>query len=139
MFIFNSNKQLKSFFIIAIILFSVLVLPESSFARRQASQEQLNATGQLQVDKIKEVCKRENPNNDTMYRDCATLRYNSMRLFYTKLFQQRDTKGAQSSEFKKGIDCIFKASPSVNEPNRKKAVELADWIMANKCYEEALK
>ncbi len=139
MFNLKNKNKLKNYFIVSIALLSTFMVLEKSFARSKPTQESLNATFQLQVDKIKEGCKKENPKDNYKYKDCSVVRYNSMISFYGKLFRYRDTKGIRSVEFEKGIICVEKYSPSVNDENRKKAIELANWIMVNKCYDAALK
>lgn len=135
----KNKKKLKNYCVVISVLFSTFSFSENSFARRQPTQESINATFQLQVDKIKEGCKNENPENDSKYKNCSIVRYKSMISFYEKLFRYRDTKGIGSAEFRKGIGCLDRYSPLVNEENRKKAIELTNWIMANKCYESSLK
>ena len=105
----------------------------------QTSGQGLDATGQLIVDTIKKTCKQDHPGNQQEFRECAIKRYDAMRSFFAKLFHQRDTKGISSDEFKRGITCLEKASPSVRERARKFAIERADWTTANSCYESALR
>lgn len=105
----------------------------------QPSQESLNATGQLFVDTIKDMCRQRHPDDEQEFRNCAVKRYDAMKGFLTKLYHYRDTKGIRSDEFKKGLACIESASPAVREQGRKVAVERADWIRANDCYESALR
>tara|TARA_R110002110_G_scaffold207950_2_gene420150 strand:+ start:471 stop:863 length:393 start_codon:yes stop_codon:yes gene_type:complete len=105
----------------------------------QPSQQSLNATGQLIVDTIKDMCRQRHPDDEQEFRNCAVKRYDAMKGFFTKLYHYRDTMGIQSDEFKKGLACIESASPAVREQGRKVAVERADWIRANDCYESALR
>jgi len=104
-----------------------------------ASQESWNKTFALMVNKIKLGCNDEHPSDDDAFKVCAQNRYNAMRSFYKRLFNNRDTKGVKSKEFSDGLSCIDKYAPVVNELDRKYAVELTDWIQANKCYENLLK
>ena len=119
----------------------VLVLAWSGTfpSHAQPSQQSLDATGQLIVDTIKDMCRQRHPDNEQEFRECAVKRYDAMKGFFTKLFHYRDTKGIRSDEFKKGLACIENASPAVREQGRKVAVERADWIRANDCYESALR
>jgi len=115
---------------VCIVCLSVVYVPANA---------DLKATGQLIVDTIKNGCKKEYPNDEEQFRKCAMGRYDAMKSFHEKLYHYRDTKGVNSVEFKKGISCVDRASPSVDEPGRKVAIEKADWIKANKCYESELK
>ncbi len=105
----------------------------------QTGQQRLDTTGQLIVDSIKDSCKQRYPSNEQEFRQCAIMRYDAMKAFFTKLYHYRDTKGIRSDEFKKGLSCVEKASPMVQEPGRQVAIERADWIKANDCYESALR
>lgn len=114
---------------------SVFALP----AVAQPSQESLNATGQLLVDTIKQNCRKEHPTDEARFVGCATTRYDAMVRFLGKLYSYRDTKGVNSTEFRKGVECIDIASPSVVEFGRKKAMEHADWVKADDCYSASLR
>lgn len=105
----------------------------------QSRQQRLDSTGQKFVDNIKDTCRQRYPDNEQDFRGCAAEQYDAMTEFFGKLFRYRDTKGMRSTEFKKGITCIDNASPAVREQRRKVAVERADWIKANDCYESALR
>jgi hypothetical protein len=105
----------------------------------QPSQQSLDAQGQLIADTIKDRCRRMYPDDEQQFRECATKQYDAMKAFFTKLFHYRDTMGIRSNEFKKGIACVENASPAAQEQGRKVAVEKADWIEANDCYESVLR
>lgn len=104
----------------------------------QPSEQSLDATGQLIVDSIKDMCRQRHPDNEQKLRECAVKQYDAMKGFFTKLYHYRDTKGIRSDEFKKGLACIDEAAPAVREQGRKVAVERADWVRANDCYEADL-
>lgn len=107
-------------------------------ARPAPSEESLKATFYKIRDAIRISCNKEYPTDDKKFQECASTRDSSMVWFFTTLYNYRDRKGINSIEFKKGIDCSELYSPSVNEPGRKKALELADWIKVKSCYLNAL-
>lgn len=125
--------------VLAVAVVLVGAWPGTAPSQAQPSQQSLDATGQLIVDSIKDMCRERHPDNEQEFRECAVKRYDAMKGFFTKLYHYRDTNGIRSEEFKKGLACIEDASPAVQEQGRKVAVEQADWIRANDCYEAALR
>jgi hypothetical protein len=124
--------------VLAMVVVLVVTWPGAVPSHAQSNQQSLDATGQLIVDTIKDMCRQFHPDDEQEFRECAVERYDAMRGFFTKLYHYRDTKGIRSDEFKKGLACIENASPTVQEQGREVAVERADWIRANDCYESAL-
>ena len=127
--------------IISLVQYTIIALLLSSNfaqARPDPTIESQNAVGQKIVDAIKVSCSNAHPIDEAKFIECATVRYDAMKWFFSTLYKNRDTKGIQSTEFKKGIDCTEKYSPNVNEPGRKKAIELADWLKIKSCYQKAL-
>lgn len=99
----------------------------------------ITATFQSFIDFIKFGCHQEFPNDQAKWVECSTRRYEAMKAFHEKLYRYRDTQGIQSAGFKRGLDCVDEASPRVNEPDRKIAMERANWIKANNCLESFTK
>lgn len=130
---------MKAFHMLALTFFVLVASAESAVLQAQPTQQSLDATGQLIVNSIKDMCRLSHPDNDYEFRKCAESRYDAMKSFFAKLFHYRDTKGTQSSEFKKGLTCVENASPSIDDQGRKMVIERADWISANACYEEVLR
>lgn len=133
------NRNMQVCLVLAIAMACTVSWRGAAPLHAQTSGQGLDATGQLIVDTIKKMCKQDHPGNQQKFRECAIDRYDAMKSFFTKLFHQRDTKGISSDEFNSGITCLEKASPSVRESGRKFAIERADWITANSCYESALR
>ena len=124
--------------VLVIVVFCVCWIgTASSYA--QPSQKSLNATGQVIVDNIKEMCRESHPDSEQTFRACAIERCGAMKNFFAKLFYYRDTQGMQSHKFKIGITCLENASPIARKKERKFITERADWISANTCYETALR
>ena len=109
-----------------------------AYSRPAPSEDGLKATFKKMVDVIRESCSKRHPLDDKKFQECATVRHSAMNWYFTTLFKYRDTKGINSIEFKKGIDCAEKYSPTVNEPGRKMALERADWLNVKSCYQKAL-
>lgn len=125
-----------------IVIFGMMLVltgPRVTPLQAQINQESLNATMQLYVDNIKAKCNQRYPEDEQQFRKCAVNQYKAMTAFFSKLFHYRDTKGTRSNEFKRGVECLERASPAVQEQQRKVAVEHADWIRANNCYETAIR
>jgi hypothetical protein len=127
------------FCILSVVAMLSMAWSDAAPLHAQPSQESLNATGRRIVETIKEMCRQRHPDNEQGFRKCAVKRYDAMKGFFAKLYHYRDTKGTRSDEFKKGIACLDNASPRVQEPGREVAVERADWVKANECYEAALR
>ncbi len=128
------NKLSQILFFMA----SILMLSNMSHARPDPTVESQNALGQKIVDTIKVSCSNAHPVDEAKFKECATVRYDAMKWFFSTLYHHRDTKGIESEGFKKGIECSLKYSPYVNEPGRKQALELSDWLKIKSCYKASL-
>jgi len=125
--------------VLAIVVMLIMAWPGGTPSHAQPSQQSLAATEQLWIDNINKTCRELHPDDEREYRECAVKRQDAMKAFFTKLYHYRDTRGIRSDEFEKGLSCLENASPAVREQGRKVAVERADWIKANDCYESALR
>ena len=125
--------------VIAMVVLLIVAWPEAVPSYAQPSQKSLAATMQRIVDTIKDTCRQLHPDYEQEYRECAVKRHGEMKSFWTKLWHYRDTKGIHSDELKKGMECADNASPKMRGQGRKVDLVRADWIQANKCYEEALR
>ena len=127
--------MIKSMFkIICIFLIGV----NTSLARPDVTEKSQRAIGIKIVDAIKVTCSNMHPIDDVKYKECASVRYEAMKWFFSKFYHYRDTKGVESKEFKYGIECSLKYSPKVNEIGRKQALELAEWLKVKSCYKKML-
>lgn len=117
-----------------LIIFVFFALAEAA----RADSDGVTARFQEYIDFIKYFCQQDFPNDQAKWTACGEQRYDAMKAFHEKLFKYRDADGVQSPTFNKGIACLKEASPIVNEPDREMAIERADWIKANTCYEAAL-
>lgn len=131
--------ETKAFMNFLAALFFAAVISGSIPSNAEPSQQQIRGTFQTFLDEIKKSCKLDYADDEAKFRSCAETKYEAMEGFFEKLFYYRDNKGLCSAEFKNGTDCLNKYSPSVSEPGGKVAVERADWIAANSCYESAIR
>ena len=81
------------------IVLAVELSTASATANAEPTKESLDATGQLMVDTIKENCRQAHPNDESEYRNCATVRYEAMRPFLRCYFTIETQKARNRRNF----------------------------------------